>query len=148
MTPRDWAAYVLLGVWWCAAWAAAPKGAGVPETLGPVIWVKVAEPMEGIIFSQIDDLAMVDRECKSDNTLPRVCLYRHLSKCRIITIQKPMDLPLKVRKEIMRMCNGYFPDPVLLKRRFSDPSYLPNQAPPSVDPVWQAQHLQAQVPKK
>lgn len=114
--------------------------ASAPETLGPVTWVKMTEPMEGIIFSYVDDISIVDRECRSDNTLPRVCLYRHLSKCRIITKEKPMSLPLKVRKELMRMCDGFFPEPVLLKREFSNPAYLPNQAPPSVDPAWQIQH--------
>ena len=34
------------------------------------------------------------------------------------------------------MCKGWFPSPVLLQREFSNPNYLPNQAPPSADPVW------------
>lgn len=126
----------------------AALAAGVPETLGPVTWVKISEPMEGIIFSQIDDLGMVDKECKSDNTLPRVCLYRHLSKCRIITLTPAKAIPFKVRKELLKMCDGWFPEPVLLRKEFSNPAYLPNQAAPSIDPVWQAQHLQSQVPKK
>lgn len=108
--------------------------------LALVVWVKVTEPMEGITWSLVDDIDLVDRECRSDNTLPRVCLYRHKSRCRIITTEPPAKLPRVVVEQLLRMCSGYFPEPVLLQRRFSDPNYLPNQAPPAVDPVWRYQN--------
>lgn len=107
---------------------------------GPtIVWSKVTEPM-AMVWSQVDDIGFVDRECKSDNYLPRVCIYRHLDRCRIITKVPRAQVPPRTLQELVRMCGGYFPEPVLLRNRFSDPSYLPNQAPPSVDPAWQYQN--------
>jgi hypothetical protein len=102
----------------------------------PIVWVKVTEPMTRVQWSQVDDIAFVDQECRSDNALPRVCLYRHLDRCRIITIDSPGKLPTRTIEQLYRMCEGYFPEPVLLRREFSNPNYLPNQAPPTVDPTW------------
>lgn len=110
-----------------------------------IVWVKVSEPMEGITWSQVDDIGYVDRECRSDNTLPRVCLYRHLSRCRIIVAEPPAKLPRRTVEELLRMCGGLFPEPVLLQRKFSDPNYLPNQAPPSVDPTWKYQNVEKEA---
>jgi hypothetical protein len=114
--------------------------AQVPPVEGgpPIKWVKVTEPMEKHQWSVIEDIAYLDNECKSDATLPRVCLYRHLSKCRIITTVTPSKLPQKVLRELTTMCNGWFPEPVLLAKNFSDPAYLPNQAAPSADPVFKS----------
>lgn len=106
----------------------------------PVVWVKVTEPMDGMTWSHVDDVGFIDRECKSDNTLPRVCLYRHLSRCRIITLTAPDKLPPRTREELVRMCGGFFPEPVLLQREFSNPNYLPNQAPPSASAEWKFQN--------
>lgn len=108
--------------------------------LALVTWVQVTPPMNQWYWSQIDHISFVDKECKSDNTLPRVCLYRHINKCRIITIKSPSELEPRTIEELYRMCGGFFPEPVLLQRKFSDPNYLPNQAPPSVDPAWQFQN--------
>lgn len=101
-----------------------------------VVWVKVTDPMDTWVWSQVDDITFVDRECKSDNTLPRVCLYRHISKCRIIFTGKQADIGRQTELQLVRMCQGWFPEPVLLQKNFSDPNYLPNQAAPSVDPTW------------
>ena len=106
----------------------------------PIVWVKVAEPAERTYWSQIDDIELVDLECRSDNALPRVCLYRHISRCRIITSVPPTQLPQRTIDDLNRMCTGYFPEPVLLRREFSNPNYLPNQAPPSIDPAWKFQN--------
>lgn len=106
----------------------------------PIVWVEVSKPMASVTWSLVDDIGFVDRECKSDNTLPRVCLYRHLERCRIITDKPAKDLSQKTKEELMRMCRGFFPEPVLLRREFSNPNYLPNQAPPSVDPAWRFQN--------
>lgn len=114
--------------------------AAASSSAAVTVWSKVTEPMDGITWSVVDDIGFVDRECRSDNTLPRVCLYRHLSRCRIITLVAPDKLPKRVVEQLVRMCSGYFPEPVLLQRKFSDPLYLPNQAPPDVDPVWQFQN--------
>lgn len=105
-----------------------------------VVWVKVLPEMERITWSQVEDIELVDRECRSDHTLPRVCLYRHLSRCRIIATEPPNKIARKTVLELERMCGGWFPEPVLGSSRFSDPNYLPNQSPPSVDPVWQYQN--------
>jgi hypothetical protein len=105
-----------------------------------IVWIKVTEPMDTWIWSQVDDITFVDQACKSDNTLPRVCLYRHLSKCRIIFTGSKEKMPRSVELELVRMCQGWFPEPVLLRRKFSDPNYYPNQAAPSVDPVWKYQN--------
>lgn len=112
---------------------------GAPETLGPIAWVKMTEPMESLSISLVEDPEMVDMSCRSTNYLPRACLYRHFSRCRIITKEHPEKLGPKIWNELMMMCKGFFPEPVLLKRKFSDPAYLPNQAAPSVDPEWQFQ---------
>lgn len=118
--------------------AAPVRGQIMPPTEGgpPVKWVEISPPMEKHQWSVVEDIGYIDPECKSDLTLPRVCLYRHLSKCRIITTVTPSKLPQKVLRELITMCNGWFPEPVLLYKNFSDPSYLPNQAAPSVDPVF------------
>jgi len=105
----------------------------------PVVWVKVTEPMDSVYWSQVGHISFVDSECKSDSTLPRVCLYRHIGKCRIITADPPTKLDTRVILDLERMCTGWFPEPVLLRKNFSDPRYLPNQAPPSVDPAWKYQ---------
>jgi hypothetical protein len=110
-----------------------------------IIWTKVSEPMTTITWSYVEDIDLIDAECRSDNTLPRVCLYRHKWRCRIITNKKPEELSLKTREELIRMCGGWFPEPVLLHREFSSPNYLPNQAPPSVDPAWQYQNNPSRV---
>lgn len=106
----------------------------------PIVWVKVTEPMEHIQWAQVEDQSYIEDSCKSDRVFPRVCLYRHLSKCRIITLVPPSKIPPKTKDELFRMCGGYFPEPILLRRKFSDPNYLPNQAPPSVDPTWAYQN--------
>lgn len=106
----------------------------------PIVWLKVTEPMERVTWSLVDDIGLVDPECRSDNALPRVCLYRHRSRCRIITTAPPRALPPRTVEQLLRMCAGYFPEPVLLLRKFSDPNYLPNQAPPAVDPAWKYQN--------
>lgn len=106
----------------------------------PIVWLRVTEPMVAITWSLVDDIGLVDTECRSDNTLPRVCLYRHKQRCRIITDKPPSEVPQRTKEELIRMCNGWFPEPVLLQRKFSDPLYLPNQAPPSVDPTWRFQN--------
>lgn len=106
----------------------------------PIVWVEVSPAMDAVTWSLVDDIGFVDRECRSDNTLPRVCLYRHLGRCRIITDKPAKDLSQRTKEELMRMCRGYFPEPVLLRREFSNPNYLPNQAPPSVDPAWRFQN--------
>lgn len=105
-----------------------------------VVWVKVTEPMDAWVWSQVDDIAFVDRECRSDNAMPRVCLYRHLSRCRIIFTGPKEKMPRETELELVRMCQGYFPEPVLLRREFSNPNYLPNQAPPAADPAWKFQN--------
>ena len=48
----------------------------------PIVWVKVSEPMDSAHWSQVGHISFVDNECKSEHTLPRVCLYRHVGKCR------------------------------------------------------------------
>lgn len=106
----------------------------------PIVWEKITEPMEKTYWSLVDDIELVDRECRSDNTLPRVCLYRHVNRCRIITVTSPSKLPAQTIAQLHRMCTGYFPVPVLLRRRFSDPLYLPNQGAPAADPRWQLQN--------
>jgi hypothetical protein len=118
--------------------AATLLAAGIADA-APIVWVKVTEPM-AMTWSQVDDIGFVDRECRSDNYLPRVCIYRHLDRCRIITKAPRAQVPERTVQELVRMCGGYFPEPVLLRNRFSDPSYLPNQAPPSVDPAWKYQN--------
>ena len=110
----------------------------------PIVWAKVTEPMDSAYWSQVGHISFVDNECKSDHILPRVCLYRHLSKCRIITAVEPAKLDTRVILDLERMCTGWFPEPVLLRNRFSDPSYLPNQSPPSVDPAWRYQNKEGQ----
>lgn len=105
-----------------------------------VTWVKVCDPMDSWIWSQVDDILFVDRACRSDDVLPRVCLYRHLSRCRIIFTGPKAAMSRETELELVRMCQGYFPEPVLLAREFSNPNYLPNQAPPSVDPTWKFQN--------
>lgn len=105
----------------------------------PIVWVKVTEPMGRTYWSHIP-LDLLDIECASDQVLPRVCLYRRKSACRIITDIAPAELSPRTVEELNRMCTGYFPEPVLLQRKFSDPDYLPNQAPPSADPAWKFQN--------
>lgn len=107
-----------------------------------ISWVKVTEPMEKTQWSVVDDAEFVDRECRSDDALPRVCLYRHISRCRIITTQPPTKMDPRVVEQLQRMCAGYFPEPVLLRRKFSDPNYLPNQAAPAADPAWKFQNAE------
>jgi hypothetical protein len=108
-----------------------------PDKLGPIVWVKIAEPMERMTWHQVDDIRYIDQECRSDNYLPRVCLYRHISQCRVLTTDPPTKIPRSQLEEISKMCSGWFPEPVLLRREFSNPLYLPNQAPPSADPRFQ-----------
>ena len=110
----------------------------IPAAL--ITWVKVSEPMDAWVWSQVDDIAFVDQECRSDNAMPRVCLYRHLSRCRIIFTGPKEKMPRETELQLVRMCQGYFPEPVLLAREFSNPNYLPNQAPPSADPTWKFQN--------
>lgn len=102
-----------------------------------IVWVKVSEPMESVTWSVVEDLLYVDRECRSDNTLPRVCLYRALSRCRIISRVPPEHVPKRTRDDLAFMCSGYFPEPILLQREFSNPAYHPNQAAPSIDAAYQ-----------
>jgi hypothetical protein len=108
-----------------------------------ITWVKISEPMEGITWSVVNDIDFVDRDCRSDNSYPRVCLYRHVSKCRIISLVPKEKLSRRTIEELIRMCGGYFPEPVLLRNRFSDPLYLPNQGAPSNDPAWKFQTKEA-----
>lgn len=110
------------------------------------VWVQVTPPTDKWYWSQVDHPSFVDKECMSDQTLPRVCIYRHINKCRIITIKAPKDLEPQTIAELYRMCGGFFPEPVLLQREFSNPNYLPNQAPPSVDPAWKFQNAPPSLP--
>lgn len=105
-----------------------------------ILWVQLTEPMKKIVYSQVDGIEFLDRECKSDNVLPRACLYRHLETCRVIFVGPVKDVDRRDAEDLTRMCNGWFPEPVLLKRKFSDPAYLPNQGAPRADAVWQKQH--------
>lgn len=109
-----------------------------------IVWVKVSEPMERTYWSQIAGPELLDDDCASDRALPRVCLYRRKGWCRIIIVTNPSEIAPRTIEELRRMCDGYFPaypqlNDVPLRRKLSDPDYLPNQAPPSVDPAWQFQ---------
>ena len=114
-----------------------------PAYAEPIVWVKISEPMSEWIWAQVETPAFIENSCKSDLAFPRVCLYRFIGKCRIITLVPPKDLEPLVRDQLARMCSGYFPEypqgGVPFRRKFSDPNYLPNQAPPAVDPAWQYQ---------
>lgn len=110
----------------------------------PIVWVQISPPMDRVKWSQVEDIEFLDDECAGDHALPRVCLYRHKSLCRIAYKGPRAKIPPKTQRELERMCTGFFPiypqlDDVPLRRRFSDSNYLPNQAPPSVDPAWQYQ---------
>lgn len=95
--------------------------------------------MERVTWSQVEDVGLVDRECASDLVLPRACLFRHLNRCRVFSTTSEKLTPPREREALLRICDGWFPEPVLLRRKFSDPNYLPNQGVPSADPVWQYQ---------
>ncbi|HSW83520.1 MAG TPA: hypothetical protein VLH12_08600 [Usitatibacter sp.] len=109
----------------------------------PIVWVKISEPMSQWIWAQVETPAFIENSCKSDTAFPRVCLYRFKGLCRIITLVPPKQLEPEVIYQLERMCTGYFPEypqgGIPFRREFSDPNYLPNQAPPAVDPAWQYQ---------
>lgn len=127
----------------CAAVAAHPRGA--PETLGAITWVRVLEPMKHVEWIIEPDISMLDPHCfTTTRYTPRVCIYRDRSACFIITTTPPLELSRLVFDQLYKMCDGFFPEPIQLKSRFSDPKFLPNQAAPSVDPEWQ-EHQGAQI---
>lgn len=94
------------------------------------VWVQVTPPMERVTWSLVEDIELVDLACKSEFKLPRACLYRHISRCRIFSTRTEKQTSAREREDLLRICAGMFPEPVLLQRRFSDPNYYPNQGPP------------------
>jgi hypothetical protein len=108
----------------------------------PIVWIHIVKPATSMAWTQVEGLSAVPRECRSDATLPRACIDRTARRCDVFFAGPRSQVDARAEEELLRICAGWFPEPVLLKRKFSDETYRPNAPAPSVDRAWLVQNAE------